>query len=62
MIAPPSTLGNGATITVACVDNSGSSTLCSDATDTVEAVSRGFAGDAKRVFVEDFYSAPGTTP
>jgi hypothetical protein len=61
-IPPPSNLGNGATVSAICYDATGASSACSDATDTVEAISVGSAGNTKRAFIATFAGAPGSLP
>ena len=47
---PSSTFSNGATVAVMCSDANGTSSVCSDATDTVSAITIGSSLNSRRAF------------
>ena len=58
---PPMGFSNGATAAVTCYDASSAQGLCT-ATTSVEAISKGSAGNTKRAFLATFSGASGTLP
>jgi len=58
---PQMGFSNGATAAVTCYDASSTPGLCT-ATTSVEAISKGSAGNTKRAFLATFSGASGTLP